>query len=238
MYPTRKTTSGRKGVWVYEIGSSPFFTAITPGTVSDLPEEEEGATEPPVTMLPRQPNEQQEVVFSTYEPQEVPEEEDELPTETPAETPTEYQPSYPEAETTTRGYGETDNEEPDDGEPDQIETQYPESESVTPTYTYPERTQPTDPSEPRYPDQTETAYPVPEPVQPIYTIPETIEPRYSPVEPRYSEPDRVEPRYTDPDPVQPVPPYSQPHQPQIVVVDEDEDLDVNGKSEKLKRFCA
>lgn len=238
MYPTRKTTSGQKGVWVYEIGSSPFFTAITPGIVSGLPEEGEDATELPVTMLPRQPDEH-EVVFTTYEPQGVPEEW-EFPTETPTETPTEYQPNYPEAETITPGYAKPETEEPDYGEPDQFETEYPESETVTPAYTYPERAQPTylDPSEPRYLDQTETTYPVSEPSQPIYTIPETIEPRYSPIEPRYPDPNPVEPRYTNPEPVQPVPPYSQPHQPQIVVVDEDEDLDVNGKSQKLKTFGA
>ncbi|XP_070778426.1 nidogen-1-like [Enoplosus armatus] len=212
---TEKTTSGRNGVWVYEIGSSPIFVAITPGMVSSLPEEEEeDATEPPVTMLPRQPDEQQKVDSSTHEPQVVPEKE-EFPTETPAE----YQPSYPEAETVTPGYAEPETEEPE----------YPESETVTPTYTDPERAQPRypDPSEPRYPDQTETRYPVSEPLPPRYTIPETTEPRYSPVDPRYPGPGPVEPRYTNPEPVQPVPPHSRPHQPQIVVVDEDEDLNVN-----------
>nr|XP_033480923.1 nidogen-1-like [Epinephelus lanceolatus] len=242
---TEKTNSGQNGVWVYEIGSSPFFFAITPGLVTSL-SEEENATEPPVTMLPGQPE----------EPQLVPEEKDEFPTETPNE----YQPSYPEAETVTPGFIESETEEPDYPE-------YPESETVTPPYTNPERAQPRypDPSQPRYPDRTKTGYPVSEPLQPRYTVPEPTEPRYSPVEPRYPDPaqpyspveprypdpaqpyspveprypdpaqpyspveprypDPAQPRYTNREPVQPVPPHSRPQQPQIVVVDED--LDVN-----------
>ncbi|XP_068582888.1 nidogen-1-like [Cebidichthys violaceus] len=194
---TEKTNSGQNGVWVYEIGSSPIFVAITPGMVTSLPEEEEDAT---TTSL----------------------------SEEKEEFPTEYQPSYPESETITPGYTEPETEDYED----QFEPEYPESETITPTYTDPERAQPRypDPSEPRYPDRTktrypdrtetrypdrtETRYPVSEPLQPRYTVPETNEPRYSPVQPRY------------PDPVQPVPPYSRPQQPQIVVVDEDEDLDV------------
>ncbi|XP_070683739.1 nidogen-1-like [Pempheris klunzingeri] len=97
---TEKTNSGQRGVWVFEVGSSPLFIGITPGMAPDLPEEEqEGATELPVT---------------------------------------------------------------------------------------------------------------PEPVRP-----------------RYTDPEPVQPRYTDPEPVRPVHPYSRPHQPQIVVIDEDEDLNVN-----------
>ncbi|KAM9363280.1 nidogen-1-like [Symphorus nematophorus] len=193
---TEKTTSGRRGVWVYEIGSSPFFAAITPGMVTSEPEEEE-ATERPVTVLPRQPNEQQEVDLPTVEPQVVLEENQEVPTEAPAE----YQPSYPESETVTPGYGESQTVKPVYKEPGRLEPEYPESETVTRSYTDPER------SQPRYPDPSE--------------------PRYSPVEPRYPDRDPVAPRYTDPEPVQPVPPHSRPHQPQIVVVDEDEDLNVN-----------
>ncbi|TNN32523.1 Nidogen-1 [Liparis tanakae] len=64
-----KTNAAQNGVWVYEIGSSPFFVAITPGMVSSLPEEEQDATTPP------------------WE-----EEEEDFPTEAPTETPTEYQP--------------------------------------------------------------------------------------------------------------------------------------------------
>ncbi|XP_042243705.1 nidogen-1-like [Thunnus thynnus] len=212
---TEKTNSGRSGVWVYEIGSSPFFFDITPGMVSSLPDEED-ASETPVTMLPRKPDEQQEVDFPTYETQTtmtteaVPEDKEEFPTETPAE----YKPSFPEAETVTPGYAEPETEEPEYEDLDQVEPEYPESETVKPLYTNPERV----PS--RYPDQTKTRNPQISETQPRYTIPE-------PTEPRYPDPDPVKPRYTNPEPVQPVPPHSRPQQPQIVVVDEDEDLDVN-----------
>ncbi|KAE8300659.1 Nidogen-1 [Larimichthys crocea] len=209
---TEKTNSGRSGVWVYEIGASPFFPAITPGMVSDL-RDKEAATEPPVTMLPRQPDEQQEVDFTTYAPL--------FPTETPAE----YQPSYPEAETITPTYAEPETQEPDEEELGQFEPEYPEYEIVTPMYT--ESAQPRYTSEPRYPDQTMTPYPDSEPLQPRYTTPETTEPRYIPLEPRYPDPDPVQPQYTNPEPVQPVPPHSRPHQPRVVVVDEDEDLNVD-----------
>ncbi|XP_040001081.1 nidogen-1-like isoform X2 [Xiphias gladius] len=254
---TEKTNSGQKGVWVYEIGASPFFAAITPGMAPSLPEEED-TTEPPLTMLTRQPDEYQEVDFSTYETQTTmtteaaPVEKEEFPTETP----TEYQPSYPEAETVTAEYAKPETEEPDYEEPGQFEPEYPESETVIPTYTSPESVQPRFPDqpEPRYPDQTEIrypssepllprytipepsepryspvqpSYPDPDPDQPRYTIPEPSEPSYSPVQPSYPDPDPVQPQYTNPEPVQPVPPHSQPQHPQIVVVDEDEDLNVN-----------
>ncbi|XP_029312925.1 LOW QUALITY PROTEIN: nidogen-1-like [Cottoperca gobio] len=186
---TEKTNSGQNGVWVYEIGSSPFFISITPGMVSSLPEDED-ATEPPVTMLPRQ----------TEKSQVVPEENDEFPTETPND----YQPIYPEAETIAPVYVEPVTEESDYEGPGQFESEYPESETVTPAYT--QKVQPRYPSEPRYPYQTETKYPVSEPLQPRYNN---------------------EPRYSDLEEVQPVPPYSRPGQPQIVVVDEDDDLNVN-----------
>lgn len=224
---------------MYEIGSSPFFSVVTPGLVTDLPEEKEAATERPVTMLPRQPDEP-EGVFTTHRPQEETTEEDKFPTETTLETPTEHTTSYPEAETTLFGYTEPETGEPDFGS-DWLTTQYPESEAVTtpPAYTYPEWGQTTNPnpSEPRYPDEAGVTKPVYEPSEPTNTIPETSEPRSSPSEPRFPESDPVQPRYTNPEPVQPVPPYSQPHQPQIVVVDEDEDLDVNGKPQKHLNIC-
>ncbi|KAM8772103.1 nidogen-1-like [Acanthopagrus schlegelii] len=224
---TEKTTSGQGGVWVYEIGSAPFFIAIAPGVNSDLPDEGD-ATEPPVTVLPRQPD---EVNFSTKEPRVVPEQKEDFPTDSPSE----YLPSYPESETITPGYAEPTTEKTEYQEPGQSGPEYPESEIVTASYTNPERAQPRypEPSEPRYPDQTEPRYPVAETLEPIRTIPETTEPRYSPVEPRF--PDPVQPRYTNPDPVQPVPPYSRPHQPQIIVVDEDEGLNVNVFGYSLER---
>ncbi|XP_035515566.1 nidogen-1-like [Morone saxatilis] len=202
---TEKTTSGQAGVWVYEIGSSPFFASITPGMASSL-SDEESTTVPPVTLLPRQPDEQTTRDFSTHEPQAVPKEKEEFPTPAPEEN----QPSYPDAVTATPGEAKPVVEEPDN------EEEYPESETVSSTYTNPERAQP------RYLDPSEPRYPVSEPLQPRYTIPETPEPRHPPNQPRYPDP-----RYANPEPVQPMPPYSRPHQPQIVVVDEDENLDVN-----------
>uniref|UniRef100_A0A667XM41 Nidogen 1 n=2 Tax=Myripristis murdjan TaxID=586833 RepID=A0A667XM41_9TELE len=109
-----ETNSGRHGVWVYEIGTTPVFIAITPGMTAKL-FTEENVTKPAVTSSPQQP-----------------------------------------------GYAETETQE----------------------------------GQPRYPD---------------------------PFEPRYPDPDSTQQRYT---PVQPVPPRSQPQNPQIVVVDEDLDVDV------------
>lgn len=34
---SRQTNSGKRGVWVYEIGTFPHFTDIAPGEVPDLP---------------------------------------------------------------------------------------------------------------------------------------------------------------------------------------------------------
>uniref|UniRef100_A0A8C9SVV1 Nidogen-1 n=1 Tax=Scleropages formosus TaxID=113540 RepID=A0A8C9SVV1_SCLFO len=36
---SEQTNSGKRGVWVYEIGTSPYFSAIAPGEVTDLPPE-------------------------------------------------------------------------------------------------------------------------------------------------------------------------------------------------------
>uniref|UniRef100_A0A8D3DW80 Nidogen 1 n=1 Tax=Scophthalmus maximus TaxID=52904 RepID=A0A8D3DW80_SCOMX len=105
---TEKTNSGRKGVWVYEIGPSGFFAAIIPGIVPNFPEEEEVTTKPPVTMLPRKPDEQQEVDFSMTT-ETAPEEKEAYPTEAP----TEYQTGDPEAETVTPGYVTPEPEEPE-----------------------------------------------------------------------------------------------------------------------------
>lgn len=114
------------------------------------------------------------------------------------------------------------------------------------------------PSEPQYLEEMRTTNPVFQPSEPITITPETLEipetpeprllpvapsspesdpfepqytpePRFSPIAPRFTESDPIEPHYTSPDQVQQVPPYSRSHQPQIVVVDEDEDLNVDGK---------
>ncbi|KAG7217936.1 hypothetical protein INR49_010312, partial [Caranx melampygus] len=94
---TEKTNSGQRGVWVYEIGASPVFLSITPGMVSNPsegaiePTEPPVTTQPPVTMLPRQPDEEQEVDFSVFESQvtttaeAAPEDEEVFPTEAPSE---------------------------------------------------------------------------------------------------------------------------------------------------------
>lgn len=72
-------------------------------------------------------------------------------------------------------------------------------------------------------------------VEPHYTP----APRSSPIAPRFPESKPVEPQYTSPEQVQQVPPYSRSHQPQIVVVDEDEDLNVDGnKSFKVLKVPA
>lgn len=198
---------------MYEIGSSAVFATITPGMVSGLLQEveEKNATEPPVTVLPKEPNEQKVVLRTQLQVE--PEEKEELPTGTP----TEYQPSYPAAETVTPGYAKLETEEPDFGEPVKFQTERPER--ITPNSTYSERvlSYPGTP-EPRHTNQTDTTYPVSQPSQPTYTVTETAEPRYTPVGPRYQ----------DPEPVQPVPHYPRSHQPKIVV--EDEDFNVNGKS--------
>uniref|UniRef100_A0A7N6AK96 Nidogen 1b n=1 Tax=Anabas testudineus TaxID=64144 RepID=A0A7N6AK96_ANATE len=93
------------------------------------------------------------------------------------------------------------------------------------------------PVEPTYPDQTETVEPSSESLQPTYTVPQPSEPGYLPVDPRYSNPEPIQPRYIHPESVQPVPPHSQPQHPQIVIVDEDEDLNVNVFSYNLET-CA
>uniref|UniRef100_A0A7N8WWF6 Nidogen 1b n=1 Tax=Mastacembelus armatus TaxID=205130 RepID=A0A7N8WWF6_9TELE len=124
---TEKTNSGQKGVWVYEVGAT-VFIAITPGMVPDLPVEED-ATEPPVTLLPRQPHEQEEVDFSTHETGLTMTSESAVPEEFSSESPTDYQTSYPDTETPTPWYmvTETVTTEPYYEETDQ---EYPEYETI------------------------------------------------------------------------------------------------------------
>ncbi|XP_046907058.1 nidogen-1-like [Hypomesus transpacificus] len=84
-----QTNSGRQGVWVYEIGTSPIFTSISPGLVTDLPPKEiepgSVATGAVVPVSPRQPEEQQKVEFPMYKPEEEP----------LTVRPVQYQPRYP-----------------------------------------------------------------------------------------------------------------------------------------------
>lgn len=241
LYPNRKTNAAHNGVWVYKIGSSPFFLEITPGTVSSS-RENEGSTESPLTTLPRQTD---HLHFSTYTTQmmktaeTVPKEKQGYPSEITSD----YHTTYSEAETITPGTTSLKTQEPHYYvEPEKLDQEHPESETVAPASTSTERVQQRYPDqpEPRSPehsdrDLNETRYSTPETLQPIITIPA---PRYSPDEPRYATPDPVQPRYTEPEPVQPVPPHSPPQHPQIVVVDEDEDLDVNGRFQKqIFLFC-
>ncbi|XP_063738884.1 LOW QUALITY PROTEIN: nidogen-1-like [Eleginops maclovinus] len=205
---TEKTNAGQKGVWVYEIGSSPFFVAITGGVTT----EEDEATELSSTVLPRQTQVEEITPANEYQPI-YPETE----TLTPEYGGLDYEPEYPESETPTN----TDVERAEPRYPEPSEPRYPEPseprypEPSEPRYPEPSEPRYPEPSEPRYPEPSEPRYPVSEPLQPRYSVPEPVDPRYAPVDPRY------------PEPVQPLPPYHRPQQPQIVVVDEDEDLNVN-----------
>lgn len=213
MFPPSKTTSGKKGVWVYEIGSSSSF-GITPGTASDLPEEEE-VTKPLVTMIPRQP--EQDMFRTVFHPHVVPEKQQELLTQTPTLNPI----SNSEHETFTT----LTVEELVYKEPDQTDNTNPQHVTATPTYT--DRPNPTylDPSRPSFlPDQTQAAGLS----QPLSTIDKTTEPSHPTMEPVSQDPGVVErqPTLTNSQPARPGPPHFQPHPPGIVVVDED--LEVNG----------
>ncbi|XP_053275519.1 nidogen-1 [Pleuronectes platessa] len=86
-----------------------------------------------------------------------------------------------------------------------------EAEGITPGFVKPEH-------EEQFPE-SETV---------TYNSPERVHPRYP------DNPEPVQPRYISPEPVLPVPPHSQPQHPQVVVVDEDEDLDVNVFSYNLE----
>ncbi|XP_077935755.1 nidogen-1-like isoform X2 [Gasterosteus aculeatus] len=258
-----KTNSGQKGVWVYEIGSSPFFHAIAPGTVTGLLEEEEEATTPAVEVTPTeyQPKypEPETITPGYTEPKtedyegpgqfepEYPEPETITPGYTEPTTedyegPGQSEPKYPEPETITQGYTEPTTEDYEG--PGQIEPEYPEPETITPGYTEPTT------EDYEGPGQFEPEYPEPETITPGYTEPTTedyegtgqFEPEFSESEtvtPGYTDPEKAERRYPDPsepryspvdpthpDLVQPVPRHSRPQQPQIVVVDEEEALDV------------
>uniref|UniRef100_A0A8C5HT66 Nidogen-1-like n=1 Tax=Gouania willdenowi TaxID=441366 RepID=A0A8C5HT66_GOUWI len=84
-----------------------------------------------------------------------------------------------------------------------------------------------EPSKPKSSDQTETKDHISIDSKAKYTAPEASEPRYSPVEPSYPKSDPIKPWYNNPERAQQVPPHLGQQHPQIVVVDEDEDLNVN-----------
>uniref|UniRef100_A0A3B5ARR4 Nidogen-1-like n=1 Tax=Stegastes partitus TaxID=144197 RepID=A0A3B5ARR4_9TELE len=120
---TKKTNSARNGVWVYEIGATPIFINITPGMATRSPEDND-ATELPVTMSPRQPDE-----TTTYETH--------MTRATPSEYPDQLGPRYPDQ--TKTGYPVP-------------ETLYPNPDPVEPRYTNPEPVQPVPPhSRPQHP---------------------------------------------------------------------------------------
>ncbi|KAI3352670.1 hypothetical protein L3Q82_020124 [Scortum barcoo] len=151
-----KTTSGQKGVWVYEIGSSPFFVAITPGLVTA--DEQEFTTETPTEYQPTYP----ETSTPGY-------------AEPETEEPDYEEPEYPESETVTPTYSSPERTTPKYTEPseprypDKTKTGYPVSEPLQPRYTIPENPEPRySPGEPRYPAQV--------PVNPRYSNPEPVQP--------------------------------------------------------------
>ncbi|XP_076001609.1 nidogen-1-like [Genypterus blacodes] len=196
---TEKTNSGQRGVWVYEIGATPFFLGIIPGMATD----EEDVDDVDVT--------------NVTIPGVVPEEEQ----FTTANPTVEY-----EDETATPTYYDHTTEEPEYEEIDEYEPEYTDPETVTPRYRaptgYPDRATPT------HPESAEPSYTVLNPRYPIPSTDETPVKHWYP-DSRYPDPDPVKQRYNNPGPARPaiLPPHSRPHHPQIVVVDEDEDFDVN-----------
>ncbi|XP_071032922.1 nidogen-1-like [Oncorhynchus clarkii lewisi] len=176
---SEETNSGRRGVWVYEIGTSPIFYSITPGQVTNLSPEEGMAgaqIESVPEFPPRNTGEQQEIEFPLYEHEEEEETpEQELP---PTVHPVLYQPRYPVV-----------------------------PEPPQPSYSEPPQPSYSEPTQPSYPEPTQPSYP-------------------EPTQPRYPEP--VQPSYLEPvQSAQPQPPRYEPQTPQVVVVDEDDDLDVD-----------
>ncbi|XP_071206983.1 nidogen-1-like isoform X2 [Salvelinus alpinus] len=166
---SEETNSGRRGVWVYEIGTSPFFSSITPGQVTNLSPEEGvavGQVEPVPEFPPRNTGEQQEIEFPPYEEEEETPE-PELP---PTVHPVQYQPRYPVAP-----------EPPQPRYPEPVQTSYPEPVQTI----YPE------PVQTSYPEPVQTRYP--EPVQTRY--PETVQTRYpEPVQPAQLQPPHYQPQ--------------------------------------------
>uniref|UniRef100_A0A6Q2YWT3 Uncharacterized protein n=1 Tax=Esox lucius TaxID=8010 RepID=A0A6Q2YWT3_ESOLU len=90
------TNSGRHGVWVYEIGTSPAFTSINPGQVTGptLEEDVDGGPMETGTVFPLiNTGGQQRIVFPEYKPEE--EEETSEPDLHPTVHPVQYRPNYP-----------------------------------------------------------------------------------------------------------------------------------------------
>uniref|UniRef100_A0A8C7GMG9 Nidogen 1 n=1 Tax=Oncorhynchus kisutch TaxID=8019 RepID=A0A8C7GMG9_ONCKI len=130
---SEETNSGRRGVWVYEIGTSPIFYSITPGQVTNLSPEEgmAGGQMESVPEFPlRNTGEQQEIEFPPYEHEEEEETpEQELP---PTVHPVQYQPRYPVV-----------------------------PEPPQPSYSEPPQPSYSEPTQPSYPEPTQPSYPEP-----------------------------------------------------------------------------
>lgn len=60
----RETNSGQRGVWVYEIGTYPYFSIVVPGEVTDFPLEAEPQATSQSVHIDRQ------VKYIPYEPDE------------------------------------------------------------------------------------------------------------------------------------------------------------------------
>uniref|UniRef100_A0A674E2W9 Nidogen 1 n=1 Tax=Salmo trutta TaxID=8032 RepID=A0A674E2W9_SALTR len=99
---SEETNSGRRGVWVYEIGTSPIFSSITPGQVTNLSPEEGiagGQMESVPEFPPRNTGEQQEIEFPPYEhaeEEETPELEYLEPVQPAQAKPPRYEPQTPQ----------------------------------------------------------------------------------------------------------------------------------------------
>lgn len=151
-------------------------------------------------------NELQELDLSTFESETV-----KTTEATPTETTTEYK--QPEVKTITPESTKLQTQKPD--YEDSVEQEDPDSEPVAPTYSSPE-------GQPKDSEQTATESPTHQTLTQKYNIPKTTEP------PPDSDP--VQHRYTNLGSIQPVLPHSPPQYPQVVVIDEDEELNVDGKS--------
>ncbi|XP_030627952.1 nidogen-1-like [Chanos chanos] len=91
---TEETNAGRRGVWVYEIGTSPLFSSITPGETIDLSPEDSvpGAAGPETTVrVPEPPVRVQIPEYPPYEPERRPPVQESVPV-----SPAQFQPRYPQ----------------------------------------------------------------------------------------------------------------------------------------------
>lgn len=147
-FPSRKTNSGRRGVWVYNISGTNILAGLVPTDAS--------TTEPTST------------VQSAPTTEAVPEENEDFSTETPLE----FQPRYPEAEVIASEYGEPDPESggpvTEPGHRDHSQTTEPLSSPVGSTV---------EPREPPRPPHAEPGVPPVDPLQSRYLHPDSARPQ-------------------------------------------------------------